>query len=110
MGHSDVGGYTSFEVWPMKYQRDEQLLIRWMEMSAFSDAVFRTHPSNKPDFNAQVWDNEKIASHFKKFTEVHMKLGKYRLNLMKQMEKTGLPLVRSLTLEFDAPNLSHIDD
>lgn len=109
MAHSDIGGYTSFDV-IIRYQRDEQLLIRWMEMSAFSDAVFRTHPSNKPDFNAQIWDNAEIASYFKNYTEVHMELGEYRMKLMKEMEETGLPLVRSLALEFDTPEYSHIDD
>lgn len=63
LGHSDIGGYTSLNDTANLnfYRRDEQILIRWMEMSAFSDALFRSHPSNNPDFNAQIWDNEHIA-------------------------------------------------
>lgn len=63
LGHSDIGGYTSLNDTANLnyYRRDEELLVRWMEMSAFSDALFRTHPSNNPDFNAQIWDNEEIA-------------------------------------------------
>ena len=54
LGHSDIGGYTSLNDTENLnyYKRDEQLLVRWMEMSAFSDAIFRTHPSNNPAFNA----------------------------------------------------------
>jgi len=112
MGHSDIGGYTSLnDSTSLRfYRRDEQLLVRWMEMSAFSDAVFRTHPSNNPSFNAQVWDNAKIAGYFKKFAEVFSNLGGYKLKLMREMEETGLPLVRSLALEFDMPQWTHIDD
>lgn len=111
IGHSDIGGYTSLNDTANLnfYQRDEQLLIRWMEMSAFSDAIFRTHPSNNPAFNAQIWDNEKIAQIFKNFTQVFIDLGDYKMTLMKEMEKTGLPIVRSLMLEFDQTNLL-IDD
>jgi alpha-glucosidase (family GH31 glycosyl hydrolase) len=65
IGHSDIGGYTSINDTTLgasgHYRRDEELLKRWIEMSTFSDAVFRTHPSNLPDYNAQIWDNEGIA-------------------------------------------------
>jgi len=54
IGHSDIGGYTSLNntAQLQYYKRTNELLIRWAEMSAFSDALFRTHPSNNPDFNA----------------------------------------------------------
>lgn len=54
LGHSDIGGYTTInQTASLIYiQRDEEILTRWMEMSAFSDAIFRTHPSNIPDFNS----------------------------------------------------------
>jgi len=53
LGHSDIGGYTSINNADhlLYYRRDEQVMIRWMEMSAFSDVLFRTHPSNNPNFN-----------------------------------------------------------
>lgn len=53
MGHSDIGGYTSTivkkfgKVW-LSYTRNAQLLKRWIEMSAFSDMVMRSHPTNLP--------------------------------------------------------------
>jgi len=65
IGHSDIGGYTSINDTTLgdagHYRRDEELLQRWIEMSTFSDAVFRTHPSNLPAYNAQIWDNKDIA-------------------------------------------------
>ena len=78
-------------------------------MSAFSDALYRTHPSNNPAFNLQIWDNEDIAGFFKNMTEIFIKLGDYKMQLMKEMETTGIPIVRSLSLEFDDPHLN-IDD
>lgn len=80
LGHSDIGGYTSVDDVNnyLVYRRDEEILMRWCEMNAFSDAVFRTHPSNKPDFNVQVWDSDKLSQFFKKFVEVFVGLGDYR--------------------------------
>ena len=57
-----------------------------------------------------MWDNSKIAGYFKKFAEVFSNLGGYKLKLMREMEETGLPIVRSLALEFDMPQWTHIDD
>jgi len=38
--------------------------MRWIEMSAYSDVVMRTHPSNKPDFNFQVFSDNETAQFF----------------------------------------------
>lgn len=40
--YSDIGGYCSVNLPIIKYQRSEELLLRWMELNAFS-TVFRTH-------------------------------------------------------------------
>eukprot|EP00039_Didymoeca_costata_P016392 m.293249 g.293249 ORF g.293249 m.293249 type:complete len:101 (+) comp16388_c0_seq47:1807-2109(+) len=42
--HSDIGGYTMIEEAGFKYLRSQELLLRWAEMSAISDTIFRTHP------------------------------------------------------------------
>jgi alpha-glucosidase (family GH31 glycosyl hydrolase) len=91
------------------YQRDKEVLKRWIEMSAFSDAVFRTHPSNNPAFNAQIWDDQEIAEFFKTFAHIFIALGEYKMELMEEMEQTGLPITRSLMLEFNDTDLD-IDD
>lgn len=111
VGHSDIGGYTSLNDTEglQFYQRDYEILMRWCEMSAFSDAIFRTHPSNNPDFNVQIWDNAEIAQFFKKFAQVFVDLGSYKMNLMQEMEETGIPIVRSLSLELNRTDIN-IDD
>lgn len=46
--HCDIGGYTYIEALGYKYSdRTEDLLIKWMQLSAFT-AVFRYHEGNKP--------------------------------------------------------------
>lgn len=40
--HSDIGGYCSINLPIIKYRRSEELLLRWMELNAFT-VVFRTH-------------------------------------------------------------------
>ena len=48
MGHSDVGGYTVVnEVW-FNYVRTKELLLRWIEMTSFSDIIMRSHPGSDP--------------------------------------------------------------
>lgn len=42
LNHSDIGGYCSVNFPFLKYQRSEELLLRWMELNAFT-TVFRTH-------------------------------------------------------------------
>lgn len=111
ISHSDIGGYTSINQ-PETYlvvKRDEEILLRWIEMSAFSDSLFRSHPSNLPEFNAQIWDNTKMMQFFGNFTKVFVKLGDYKMELMKETEATGVPMVRSLMLELDDATLE-IDD
>jgi len=46
LAHSDVGGYTDvvnmvINGHQYSYKRDKELLYRWMEMSTFSDVIFR---------------------------------------------------------------------
>lgn len=40
--HSDIGGYCAVNFPFIKYHRSEELLLRWMELNAFT-TVFRTH-------------------------------------------------------------------
>lgn len=51
--HSDIGGYTAieegFKHLGLHYIRTENLLLRWIEMSTFSDVIMRSHPSNIPE-------------------------------------------------------------
>ena len=75
-------------------------MLRWMEMSAFSDVIFRTHPGNLPNNSAQVWDDVDSLAHFAKFSRVHSALYPYRKTLMDEALATGAPLTRHAWLCF----------
>jgi len=46
--HSDIGGYSVLDFPIIYYVRTKELLMRWAEMSAFSDSIMRTHPGSNP--------------------------------------------------------------
>lgn len=50
--HSDIGGYSAVNLPRFKYNRDEELLLRCMELNAFT-TIFITHEVRKlhQDFN-----------------------------------------------------------
>ena len=50
-----------------------------------------------------------MAGFFAKFAKVFVDLGDYKLGLMKESQDLGIPMIRSLMLEFDNTDL-HIDD
>jgi alpha-glucosidase (family GH31 glycosyl hydrolase) len=56
--------------------------MRWIEMSCFSDVIMRSHPSNLPDDDYQIWDSEETVLFMKKFTEIHIGLKDYKMSLM----------------------------
>ncbi|CEM13014.1 unnamed protein product [Vitrella brassicaformis CCMP3155] len=99
--HSDVGGYTMLDAPSPNgggggdvYVRSKELLLRWMEMNAFTDAVLRTHQGNRPEDAWQVWTDGESLEHLKKFATVHRLLAPYKQALMRQAHAYGLPLVR----------------
>jgi sulfoquinovosidase len=50
LSHSDIGGYTNLRGQNgTDYLRTEFFMLRWIEMSAFSDVIMRSHPSNMPE-------------------------------------------------------------
>lgn len=42
LNHGDAGGYCTVDLPLLRYRRSEELLLRWLELSAFT-VVFRTH-------------------------------------------------------------------
>jgi hypothetical protein len=87
------------------YLRSKELLLRWMELSAFSDALYRTHLGTLINQSAQFYtDNDTFAA-FAVFATVHRSLGSYRVRLMANASATGLPLVRHMWLQYPSdPN------
>jgi len=69
-------------------------------MSTFSDVIMRSHPSNLPDADYQIWDSEETVLFMKKFTEIHMGLKDYKMSLMQEANTQGTPVTRPLLLHW----------
>ncbi|MBP6469482.1 MAG: alpha-glucosidase [Chloroflexi bacterium] len=91
--HSDIGGYTALTSPVMNVFRDKELLLRWMEVNAFT-AVFRTHEGNRPDDNVQIYSDGETLDQFARMARVYTALAFYRQELAQEAADTGLPLVR----------------
>ena len=105
LNHSDIGGYTNASFGGVGYNREEELLLRWMELSAFT-AAYRTHEGLKPEDNAQFYDNDTTYDQFDRFARVYKALAFYRSQLMVDAETKGHPLVRHPMLHY--PNDAEI--
>ncbi len=99
LNHSDIGGYTNASFSGVGYDREQELLLRWMEFSAFT-AAYRTHEGLKPEDNAQFYDNETTYRHFDRFARVYAALGFYRKTLFQEAASKGWPLVRHPLLHY----------
>ncbi|KAI5663768.1 hypothetical protein M9H77_23091 [Catharanthus roseus] len=99
LNHSDIGGYCSVNFPFLKYQRSEELLLRWMELNAFT-TVFRTHEGNKPSCNKQFYSNQTTMSHFARLAKVYKAWKFYRIQLVKEASQKGLPVCRHLFLHY----------
>eukprot|EP00594_Rhizosolenia_setigera_P000886 CAMPEP_0178950602 /NCGR_PEP_ID=MMETSP0789-20121207/6747_1 /TAXON_ID=3005 /ORGANISM="Rhizosolenia setigera, Strain CCMP 1694" /LENGTH=903 /DNA_ID=CAMNT_0020631353 /DNA_START=11 /DNA_END=2722 /DNA_ORIENTATION=- len=104
--HSDIGGFTAIV---RLFARSEQLLIRWIELEAFTSPAFRTHESNSRLWcsTLQVDSNENLLQMFAKFSQVYAILAPYRTSLMEEAYETGVPLVRPLFMEFPDDEKTH---
>ncbi|CAM6097225.1 unnamed protein product [Calypogeia fissa] len=105
LNHSDIGGYCTVDLPFLQYRRSEELLLRWMEINAFS-TIFRTHEGNVPGANSQFYSNEQTLHHFSRFAKVYNAWEFYRRTLVKEAASTGLPVVRHLFLHY--PHDTHV--
>ncbi|CAK9184055.1 unnamed protein product [Ilex paraguariensis] len=105
LNHSDIGGYCAVKLPFFKYLRSEELLLRWMELNAFT-TIFRTHEGNKPSCNSQFYSNHKTLSHFARFAKVYKAWKFYRIQLVKEASQKGLPVCRHLFLHY--PEDEHV--
>ena len=102
--HSDTGGYNAFSVKVLGKKvpviaRSKELLMRWMELSAFT-AVFRTHEGLDPSISAQVDTDAQTLAHLKRCAQIYKALGFYRKQLVTQAVEKGYPLVRPTFLHY----------
>ena len=103
MNHADIGGYTNASFAGVGYNREQELLLRWMEFAAFT-AAYRTHEGLKPEDNAQFYDNSTTYNQFDRMARVYKALAFYRRDLMNEMETKGWPLVRHPMLHYPNDN------
>ena len=87
LSHADIGGFFSIG----KIARDAELLIRSMEVGAFSP-LMRSHESIRPEANAQPYD-ETVVRHTVRLSRVHRALAPY-LQRVIQEAREGVPAVR----------------
>ncbi|KAF0897894.1 hypothetical protein E2562_001606 [Oryza meyeriana var. granulata] len=81
LNHSDAGGYCTVDLPLLRYRRSEELLLRWMELSAFT-VVFRTHEGNKPVSNCQFYSNSRTLVHFARCAKIYKAWEFYRIQLV----------------------------
>ena len=105
--HSDIGGYTMVDTPVLSYLRSKELLIRWSEMSAISDAVMRSHPGNLPQNSWQIYSDTATLTCFGRLVSLHKALLPYRTLLMRDAAARGHPLVSHTTSAFNPPLLTH---
>ena len=88
---ADVGGFSS--------DATPELLIRWTQVGAFMP-YFRNHSVQESIFQEPwVFGAETLAS-VKKYIEVRYQFMPYIYTLFAEAEKTGLPVVRPLVMEY----------
>lgn len=87
MVHCDIGGFFSFG----RLRRDDELFVRWMEMSAFS-LLMRSHESIRPWANSQP-DTPGVLAHTVRLTNLHAALSPY-LRHCTALAQQGIPVIR----------------
>jgi alpha-glucosidase len=98
LNHSDIGGFTTISM-VIQVHRSKELLLRWMEMSAFT-SVYRTHEGVQPDKNVQFYTDSETYEHFARFAKVFRSLAFYRTQLMEQAAEHGFPVMRHPLLHY----------
>ncbi|RCV23975.1 hypothetical protein SETIT_5G048300v2 [Setaria italica] len=99
LNHSDAGGYCTVDLPFLRYRRGEELLLRWMEVNAFT-VVLRTHEGNKPASNCQFYSNSRTLAHFARCARMYKAWEFYRAELVAEAAAAGLPVARHLFLHY----------
>uniref|UniRef100_A0A0D9UZG3 Glycoside hydrolase family 31 N-terminal domain-containing protein n=1 Tax=Leersia perrieri TaxID=77586 RepID=A0A0D9UZG3_9ORYZ len=105
LNHGDAGGYCTVDLPLIRYRRTEELLLRWLELSAFT-VVFRTHEGNKPGSNCQFYSNSRTLAHFARCAKIYKAWEFYRIQLVQEAAEKGLPVARHLFLHY--PEDQHV--
>jgi alpha-glucosidase len=106
--HSDVGGYTSVNTYVRNYVRQPDLNQRWAEFQVFGP-MLRTHETNRPAVNAQVYDDADAEAAFARATRLYAALADYRRDVVAEAVATGIPVVRHGWLEAPGTAAAAVD-
>ncbi len=110
LNYTEVGGFTTVNMSGLQYTRSKELLMRWMEVTAFT-AMFRSHEGVRPEDNVQFYHDEETYAHFTRFAKVYKALDSYRKTLMDEAATKGYPLIRHLMLHYpDDPAVYEVGD
>ena len=93
LNHSDIGGHTAISSPLMKHHRSKELLLRWIELNAFTP-IYRTHEGNRPEENHQFFSDTESLAHFSRFAKIYAAWAFYRKELVREASASGLPVVR----------------
>ncbi len=91
--HSDIGGYTSINAVVKNYVRPPNLNARWAELQAFG-VWMRTHETNRPQQNQQVYDTPETRAQFARASQIYAALQPYRATVLAEAQADGMPAVR----------------
>lgn len=99
----DIGGYFGGP-------STKELYLRWVELAAFTP-IFRTHEGLQRDLN-WTWDRDaETLRFFSRFARVHRALAPEINAAGTAHQRTGMPIVRALALEFaDDPRVYGLRD
>jgi sulfoquinovosidase len=92
---SDIGGYNTLSTSPTT----KEVFFRWTELGAWSP-VMRTHHGTAPKVSWRFDSDEETLAHWKRYTELHVALAPYWEGLTQLAHDQGIPVWRSLALDF----------
>jgi alpha-glucosidase len=106
--HSDVGGYTSVNTGVENFLRPPDLNARWGEMQAFGP-VMRSHETNRPRLNQQIYDTPTTREQFAKSSRIYAALHDYRAGVIDEAVTRGIPAMRHTWLVYPGTRAAETD-
>ncbi len=111
INHADIGGLIAMKrqvlgVPIVNFQRSKELLLRGIEMSAFTSA-YRNHEGNDPTHSHQIASDAETLAFYAYFAKVFALLADYRDTVFQEAHDRGYPVARHLFLHYPKdPNVS----
>lgn len=97
-----TAGLSGFSVWGPDIEgntHSKELWTRWVEFGALTP-IMRNHLWDKPADAVTLWSDEQTVDTFRKYAGLHMSLFPYLYTYAVQANKSGIPIMRDLLLEF----------